>query len=175
MTLSPRQYELEGQEKTDFYSRFTCISEHILLDYLSRKDAHDIVRVAVGDLNEDRTGVYFWLLIIGSRAYAVYVGKTKDIERRLTDYLTPFQVHSPNDFKLRFFQNFVFRKEPNAQFPLFFEKCPSDQLIQRETELCQQYLPLINDRAQASAEAKAQVKDAFESYYDSIFEKKVSI
>ncbi len=160
--------------KADFFGDFSCVSEGVRLASLNRQDAHKLVRAALGDETEARIGVYSWVLTIEDRVYIIYIGKTKDLERRLTDYLIPFQVHAPNDFKLQFFQDFVFRKAPSSSFTLFFRQCSVDHYSRCETELCRKYRPLINERSTPCVEDLNQVKDAFKIYYDGIFTRKVS-
>src|SRR6266404_9225090 len=49
-------------------------------------------------------GIYFWVMRQESLEYKIYVGKTKSLSDRVLNYISEFQPHSPNDYKLRIFQ-----------------------------------------------------------------------
>ena len=110
---------------------------------------------------------------IGTSTYKIYVGKTKSLPRRLSDYTNEFQVHAPNDYKLRFFQSFILGREPNAAFDLYFSKGGAQGYTMDETEAVKEYGPLINERAETTAEDREIMKQAFAAHYSGIFAQKV--
>jgi hypothetical protein len=169
-------YELlKTNEKHILDEKFERISDDIRLSSLTKQDAEELVRKVLGYNPKDQIGVYFWLLRADGRTYKIYVGKTKSLKRRLSDYLVGFQVHSPNDYKLQFFQDFIFERVPEAKFALFFRRCSSDDLTECETEACRLFRPLINERAHESYPAREKVKNAFKEYYEAIFQSKTRI
>lgn len=118
-------------------------------------------------------GVYFWVLLLNDERYKIYIGKTKSLVRRLTDYTNPFQVHSPNDYKLRFFQEFILEHAPGARLALFFKPCSLADYTEVETRLVGVFSPLINARSKAVQEEREMMKAAFARYYTAIFEREL--
>lgn len=121
----------------------------------------------------DVAGIYFWTMRIGTSSYKIYVGKTKSLPRRLSDYTNEFQIHAPNDYKLRFFQRFILSREPNAVFDLYFAEEGAQGYTMDETETVKEYGPLINERAETTAEDREAMKQAFAAHYSGIFAQKV--
>lgn len=76
-------------------------------------------------------GVYFWLMNYKNEQYKIYIGKTNSLKRRLNDYKVNFQIHSPNDFKLRFFQEFTNKHLQNSSLDLHFMKCSKDNYTEK--------------------------------------------
>src|SRR5437763_1551320 len=66
------------------------------------------------------TGCYLWVMQCGEARYKIYLGRTGSIRKRARDYSREFQVHSPNDFKLRLFQSFMAKSWPAAKLDLYF-------------------------------------------------------
>ncbi|ENJ1793123.1 hypothetical protein AB0557_004337 [Vibrio parahaemolyticus] len=120
------------------------------------------------------TGVYFWVMEIESQQYRIYVGKTKSLSRRLSDYFNNFQIHSPNDYKLKFFQDYVLDLHHRAKFELYFMPCDISEYTQNETKMVNKFTPLINERARVSQDTKDKMKQAFQEYYVSVFEAKIN-
>ena len=118
-------------------------------------------------------GVYFWIMVLNDRLYKIYVGKTKSLPQRLTEYRNKFQLHSPNDYKMQFFQDFIIKREPRARFDLYFCPASRETYTEKETEYVRDYGPLINEKSPGSSLAKRNVKQAFWEYYDGIFESKL--
>ncbi len=52
-------------------------------------------------------GIYFWILEIDNIFFKVYIGKTNNLNRRIAEQLSNFQPSSPNDYKIRFFMDFL--------------------------------------------------------------------
>jgi hypothetical protein len=130
----------------------------------------DDIRHAIPKIYDDVPGIYFWIMGIGPHLYRIYVGKTKSLERRVADYMKDFQAHSPNDYKIRIFQQAICEKEPSAGFRLYFERASLDTYTSLETQAVQRYDPLLNRRASVSPAAREAFKNAFEAFYRAGFE-----
>jgi len=119
-------------------------------------------------------GIYFWLMNVGSSEYKIYIGKTKSLSYRVANYIADFQPHSPNDFKLRVFEFFVGELVPSASMSLFFARKDVSEITDAENKALEKYKwPLLNQRAEPTPEAKAQLRDAFTTFYQSSFEAKL--
>jgi hypothetical protein len=125
-------------------------------------------------------GIYFWLLRRGETEYKIYVGHTTSLSYRLTNYISEFQPHAPNDYKLRIFHAFIAETWPTAGLDLHFAAKKfgkvglaevRTQLTGAENAALAQYKPiLLNSRARATVEAKDELREAFTSYYRSAFQ-----
>jgi len=116
-------------------------------------------------------GCYFWLLSVGPRRFKIYLGRTRSLSRRLLEYRNPFQVHSPNDFKLQFFWAWLTRDIPAARLDLYFRTVPPDLCKAAETELVRRYRPLINCLPPPTLADRQAIQFAFEEYYRSATER----
>lgn len=119
-----------------------------------------------------RRGVYFWVLRHRDACYRIYVGQTVSLSGRLRTYISSFQAHSPNDFKLQVFLAFVNELLPDATFDLYFFDTPDD-LNAAELQTIERYNPLLNRLPQPSLEAREQLKRAFSLYYASVFQRRL--
>lgn len=158
------RYRLTDDEATMFLVEFSLIMSDINLKIV---DLNDPAIKALAKKN----GVYFWMMRLGDRAYKIYAGKTNSLPRRLRDYKNEFQVHAPNDHKLRFFQSFMRDHHPDAELDLYF--IDADSHTQKENEVVEKYSPLINEKASVSEAVRKEMKDAFSEYYASIFREKL--
>lgn len=166
-------YRFTQQEKQKFDKQFLAIASDIRLASLSKKEASTIVSNALGSDSKNQVGVYFWVLHTNRGLFKIYVGKTRSMNRRLSDYVAGFQVHSPNDYKMRLFQAFVFSHISDARFGLFFQRCSLEQYTNCETDALDVYRPLVNERVKADGKARAKVEQGFRDYYDSVFAAKL--
>jgi excinuclease UvrABC nuclease subunit len=116
------------------------------------------------------SGVYFWVMGIRELQYRIYIGKTKSVMRRVADYMKEFQAHSPNDYKIRIFQQTILQCEPSARFSLYFTQSPLSDYTSLENELIRKYDPLLNRRAKVSQAAQDMFRNAFEAFYRAGFE-----
>jgi len=119
-----------------------------------------------------KPGIYFWVMRYGvaDDLYSIYIGKTNSLSYRVQNYVSEFQPHSPNDFKLRIFQAFLSEVAPTAALDLLFSPKPADQLTQSENEAINAYnKPLLNRRQAATAEARLGLQSAFAQFYRSAF------
>src|SRR5204863_2178276 len=66
---------------------------------LMRDDALEDVLVRY----QNTAGIYFWVMAVESAKYAIYIGQANPLSRRLINYISDFQAHSPNDYKLQIF------------------------------------------------------------------------
>ena len=162
------RYRLGNVEAVTFHERFNLVLTDVDLETLSPRGPDPKLRAL-----RDVSGIYFWTMRSGTSTYKIYVGKTKSLPRRLSDYTNEFQVHAPNDYKLRFFQSFILSREPNAVFDLYFTEGGAQGYTIDETEAVKEYGPLINERAETTAEDREVMKQAFAAHYSGIFARKV--
>ena len=127
------------------------------------------LKKAVMDVTAD-AGIYFWLLDLDSICYKIYIGKTTSLKRRLGDYSNPFQIHSPNDYKIKFFQEFILNKYKKAQFRLLFKRASKESITTLETKEINTFNPLINQRKKPSKEVQLKIFDSFQAYYNESFQ-----
>lgn len=163
-----RGFELGHHETEAFHSHFTLVKRDIDLERCA-SPSHD---ASLRELR-DVAGIYFLTMRIGTSTYKIYVGKTRSLPRRVSDYSKNFQVHAPNDFKLRCFQAYIKEQFPLAVFDLYFAQAGLQGYTSDETEAEKLYRPLINQRADTSAEDKLIMKRAFENHYSTIFSKRL--
>lgn len=114
-------------------------------------------------------GIYFWVLRQEKVEYKLYLGKTNSLAKRLLNYLSEFQAHSPNDYKLRIFGAYLAELAPAAVLDLYFATKDSGSLSEAERTAIGRYKPLlINHLPRPNINAKKQLREAFEAYYRSI-------
>jgi hypothetical protein len=118
-------------------------------------------------------GIYFWVLRYENAEYKVYIGKTNSLSYRVLNYVSEFQPHSPNDYKLRIFHTFLIELFPTATLDLYFAEKELNSLAQAETDAINRYNPLLNKLPKPTAEAKDELRKAFSLYYRSAFEQKI--
>ena len=175
MGINLDKFKIDNNDLPEFLNQFSLVAESVNLEISSRSEVESkiIESLMIDDCNV--TGVYFWILRIEDAQYKIYAGKTKSLKRRLSDYFNKFQIHSPNDYKLKFFQSFIFSHLPNADFDLYFKQCNLSDYTEYETQTVNQFKPLINERAQVTDEAKDKMKQAFAEYYESVCIAKISM
>lgn len=154
---------LEGRGGLE--SRFQLALEDA--NFIARSK-EDIRQAIPGTYNT--SGVYFWVMSVGELRYRIYIGKTKSLVRRVADYLKEFQAHSPNDYKIRIFQQTILKLEPTTRFSLYFMQSPLGSYTNLENDLIREYDPLLNRRAEVSQAAKDSFRIAFETFYRAGFE-----
>jgi len=121
------------------------------------------------------SGIYFWVLRHDEREYRIYVGKTKSLSNRLLNYMSGFQPHSPNDYKLRVFAGLLAELEPTATLNLYFsQKDPKVDLTAADNDAIHLFDPLLNQLPPATVEAKRELQEAFEAYYRDAFVRRLS-
>lgn len=118
-------------------------------------------------------GIYFWVLSYENAEYKIYIGKTKSLSYRVLNYVSEFQPHSPNDYKLRIFHAFLSEFMPTATLDLYFAKKDLVTLAQAETDAINRYDPLLNKLPPPTAEARNELKKAFSLYYQAAFERRL--
>ena len=116
------------------------------------------------------SGIYLWVLRHEAKEYKIYIGKTNSLANRLVNYVSEFQPHSTNDYKLRVFSAFLAELAPEAALDLYFSVTGVGNLEEAEKNAIRRYDPLLNQLPPPSAEAKERLKGAFEFYYRSAFE-----
>lgn len=115
------------------------------------------------------SGIYVWIMTDAGRNYRIYVGKTVSIALRAANYIGDFQPHSPNDYKLRIFAEFMQDILPQATLDLWFKAVPSADLTRCEKEAIRTFSPLLNGRLKPSNAARVTLERAFSDYYRSGF------
>ena len=125
------------------------------------------------ETHKNVSGIYFWVLRHEAKEYKLYIGKTKSLAKRLVDYVSKFQPHSPNDYKLRIFAAFLAELAPQAVLDLYFAVKDVGSLKKAEKDAIRKYDPLLNQLPPPNAEAKEKLKNAFEFYYRSAFERRL--
>lgn len=119
-------------------------------------------------------GLYFFLMNLDEARFKIYLGRTNALSRRMKEYSSPFQPHSPNDFKLQAFQCYLSETLPQARLDLFFRHLPSPMLPAAEDAAIKQYSPLLNERSQPTHEARKSLQAAFSQYIRSTFEQRLA-
>jgi hypothetical protein len=109
-------------------------------------------------------GIYFWLMKYEGVSYKIYIGSTRSLSRRLLNYMSEFQAHSPNDYKPQVFLAFINELIPGATLDLYFRR-EAGSLNDAETKAKHDYDPLLNDLPAPTSEAKEALKGAFSLYY----------
>jgi hypothetical protein len=122
------------------------------------------------ETHKKASGIYFWVLRHETNEYKLYIGQTNSLSNRLLNYVSEFQAHSPNDYKLRIFAAFLAEFAPEAALDLYFAVTDIGRLRDAEKDAIRRYDPLLNRLPPPSAEAKEKLKSAFEFYYRSAFE-----
>lgn len=169
MKLNYQKYCFRTDESAIFKETFQKVAVNVFLENIENRHLNEAICKSLGIEDCDLTGVYFWVMNMDGIGYKIYAGKTKSLKRRLSDYTNPFQIHSPNDYKLQFFQTFILKHFPEATFDLYFMKCNMHDYTSKETEVVNTFKPLVNERAKVSLEAKEKMKAAFANYYNSVF------
>lgn len=77
-------------------------------------------------------GLYFFVLKLNNECFKIYLGRTNALSRRMREYTSGFQPHSPNDFKLQAFQWYLAKSLPDAKLDLLFRPLPSEDLKRRK-------------------------------------------
>ena len=165
--LEAFRLSLEGRAGLE--SKFQLVLEDA--NFVARSK-EDIRRAILATYNT--SGVYFWVMSVGELRYRIYIGKTKSLVRRVADYLKEFQAHSPNDYKIRIFQQTILEWEPTTKFSLYFVQSPLSNYTNLENELIREYDPLLNRRAEISQAARDSFRRAFEAFYRAGFETALS-
>lgn len=162
---SLRNYRIGDDQAVDFRADFCLVLSNFGLSKNEIRE-HAILTDVVGV-----PGVYFLVMRLNDCLYKIYAGKASCLRRRLNDYTNEFQIHSPNDYKLHFFREFMLRHEPQTEFDLYFHKCTKDTYTQLETAMIKKYDPLMNQGGEGD---RMLVKKAFEAYFHQSFEMKLS-
>ena len=115
------------------------------------------------------SGCYFWTMRHDDAEYKIYIGRTRSLRKRLTDYANEIQIHAPNDYKLRFFQEFIHEVEAGAAFDLYFQAVGEDEFKRRELDFVKRYQPFVNFLRRPTADDRARIRDGLRAYYREAF------
>ncbi len=154
----PSDFVLTATDNTALASGFTRLAQNVDLCAVE-----SLLPLLPAD-----SGCYLWLLCHECRQYKVYLGRAGSIRKRVKDYGLDFQLHSPNDFKLRLFYSFMTEWWPGSTLDLYFAAHPAAHLRDRERDLIRQFRPLINNLPAPSDDERTIVQDAFRAYYRSV-------
>lgn len=161
-----RKYMISDEDGRELQESF--------VELLSDVDLHCIdLEKHQESLKDYDYGIYFWVLTLNNVRYKVYIGKTNSIVRRVKEYTIDFQIHSPNDFKMRFFQDFIAKSVSSFDLSLYFSPKTKETYTQSETQAIRYFKPMINERSNTSSDQKASIKKAFSQYYESVFSSKL--
>ena len=152
------RYQLTPHDNTSISSDFKLVCRDANLMACDNGDINLALNIAV-------PGVYFLTVIIGKITYKIYIGKTNSLQRRVKEYLNEFQPHSPNDYKLRCFQQRIIALNPKAIFHIYFACADREDCTRLETDAVDKYRPLLNERGRQSDESKETFRRAFEAFY----------
>ncbi len=166
-------YEYTNDDKKEY--PFELVKENV---NINDPDARNKFRKdpKLKDLG-DIPGVYLWVMKYAGKEYKIYVGKARSLSRRLEDYTNSFQVHSPNDYKLCFFQSFLEETlgDPRATMDLYFLKSTLDGFTDLETKVVRAYGPFINKRGRLGDDAIDKMRAHFRDHYFEIFRNKLGL
>ena len=118
-------------------------------------------------------GLYFFLLNFDGQQFKIYLGRTNALSRRMKEYTSAFQPHSPNDFKLQVFQRFCSETIPSATMDLYFRRLPASEIKEAEVAAIKLYQPLLNELSQPTVEVRQALQEAFSLYVRSTFEQRL--
>jgi len=118
-------------------------------------------------------GLYFWVMRHGGAEYKIYIGKTRSFSYRVLNYISDFQAHSPNDYKLRIFHAFVSELLPEAALDLYFARTDLESLTSAENVAVLKYAPMLNKLPPPTIAAKDELRKAFSLYYRSLLEQRL--
>ncbi|MEK6244358.1 MAG: GIY-YIG nuclease family protein [Pseudomonadota bacterium] len=125
------------------------------------------------EISEER-GVYF---VSGEREgnpLKVYVGKANNFRKRLRDYHRGFQVHSPNDRKLAFVQEWLGRADPQWQLRLHtLEVEQGKDLDKVERKWIRLLDRLVNGTVRLGDQEKEKIHAAYRNYFHEFFANKL--
>lgn len=174
MISNIKKYVMSPDDSVEFHRGFSKILTDVSLASLSKDQINKAISDTYTHFDGQLTGVYFWIMRLGEIEHKIYIGKTKSLERRLSDYTNGFQIHSPNDYKLQFFQVFTSKHYPDAKFDLYFWLGDLANYTAKETESIRKYKALINEPAKPNKNVKGKMRDAFYEYYEGVFLSKLN-
>ena len=160
------RYRIDEQNLELIESRFEIVESdvHLLLQ------GAPIISTRYAAFGE---GLYFFVLRIDAAWFKIYLGRTNALSRRMREYTSGFQPHSPNDFKLQAFQLYLAKALPNAKLDLLFQRMPATDLKAAEAAAIALYRPLLNEPSRPTVEAHQALKEAFSLYVQSTFEQRL--
>jgi hypothetical protein len=147
---------LSAKERIEIKKAFTRCLKAI--------DISCITKETIGQLS-DSSGCYFWTMRSEGEEHKIYIGRTRSLQNRVKDYSKGFQLHSPNDYKIQFFQEFISQNYCSVGLDLYFKQCSVKENPKQEAKLVRKFRPLINDRMATSLEEKIKVQDVYRQYY----------
>ena len=125
-----------------------------------------------------KAGIYLWTVVIQNNNYKLYVGKAARQNGnglgRLLEYLKPFQLNSPNDFKIQHFDDYMKRNEStDVLYQLYYYEYDATSvraLTHLEKEIREKLKPVFgNDRMpkRRVPELHALYQQIWDDYFDS--------
>jgi hypothetical protein len=158
------QFELSSEQAASLITDFSLLIPESELYRCGRVDR------VIADYKQV-PGIHFWVMRHEERLFRIYIGKTISMSYRMQNYVSEFQPHSPNDYKLRIFRAYISDVAPSAKLDLHFSSKDLADLTKAENIAVAAYDPLLNRRQRPSAEARSVLREAFSVYYRSAFER----
>lgn len=119
------------------------------------------------------SGVYFIGGIRDGALLKAYIGKAASLRKRLNDYHRGFQVHSPNDGKMRFLQEWLQQEDPGWRLCLYTIAVGVRDISRKEGEWIAELKPLVNGTIRADSSHKEEVRTAYRGYFHGFFRKRI--
>ncbi len=163
MNLTP--YKFSDNELRILKTEYLLIIKNVDLSDIDKNTLEKIT---------DNYGVYFWLMNYENQSYKIYIGRTNSLKRRLNEHKSNFQRNSPNDFKLRFFQEFINKHLRGSILDLYFMKCSKADYKEKEKNAIHLFKPMVNESQKTSVEMKGKIQQAHQEYYVDTFLNKLN-
>lgn len=155
-----QQYALNPMHEQLLLASFTKVFDGCRIEAIRSKDARSEI--------VDGSGCYLWTMRLHDTSYAIYVGRTTSIVRRVRDYGGEFQIQSPNDFKIRLVDEVLSERFPDAVFDLYFEQVEPAECNAREQSLIAAFRPLVNNLPRPTPEERSAVEQAYRRFYSEL-------
>ena len=162
-------FELTASDKAEFDQVFQLVLGNV--DFEITKFGKGTVQFPI------HGGIYFWLMNLNGKQIKVYIGMTENLESRTKDYLRGFQPNSVNDFKLRFFQEFIKTTFGTAGFDLYFAdfpNCTRKQLATVESGYRSKFDPIFDEIPLADEDTSSKLKFAYGEYLNKKFRARIA-
>lgn len=163
--------DMKGVEKFKIKEGFPGGFKLLFEDF--RFDVPGEIHVAMKqDKNNEEiaSGIYFWVMRWNDCNYAIYMGSSNNLMGRLKNYTAAFQPHSPNNFKIRCFHDFMGQEFSGATLDLYVlsEAIDRKELYRHECGLIVKYHPLMN-KLPSLKESRREIQDKFKAFYRDSF------
>lgn len=139
---------------------------------------HDTINNNPNILN---AGLYLWTFIIDNVEFKLYVGSANErksaqnnkrgMAGRFSEYIDKFHPSSPNDYKIKFFENFL--GEVKVSFNFYYSERNDSDLRAIESRLRKEINPLFdNTNFFKEDKNKEKIKNCYQEEYNVFFNHK---